>query len=304
MDSWDVKPLETYDFPETSKDDDDEEGSAEIEKGRQTFIHMVSLTQIIAEILDQFFTLNAVRRNEDLPDVLERAKPMQIRLEEWFSSLPKMLSVDEIKPRKLSSVGYLHLAYHTAEITLHRAILRSHVFPNQNSDLILTTRRAAGTRFITALDFVQRLRQEHLQSFWHFSSSISLAIIGIFAAVLAVTGIDSDERESYISMLAEYRWILRVSNSGTSVMNYAVGVLDKTSQLLEQQMKDEETRKQLETQESAEEEVFSSSNDPVSVLEDFEFTETDAQQLGYSQNLSGLPMYDIDGLFMFHSIGL
>lgn len=300
MDSWDVEPLEISDFPETSKDNDDEEGSAEIEKGRQTFVHMVSLTQIVAEILDQFFTLKSVRRKEKLPGVLERAKPIQARLEDWFSSLPKILSVDEIKPRRLSS-GYLHLAYHTAEITLHRAIIRSHTIPNPNSDLILTTRHAAGTRFIKALDFVQRLRQEHLQSFWHFSSSISLAIIGIFAGVLAVTSADSDERESYVSMLAEYRWILRVSNSGTSVVKYAVGVLDKTSQLLEQQMGDVDLRKELKTQEN---EVSPLGYGWINSLEERELNEADTQQVAYNQDLGALSMYNIDELFMFRDTEL
>src|ERR1051325_3746135 len=126
MEEWDVQPLDISDFPETFKDDDDEEGSAEIEKGRQTFVQMVSLTQIVAEIMDEFFTLKAARRQESLPEVLERAKAIQLKLRDWFSNLSSSLSVDETKPRRLSSVGYLHLAYYTAEITLHRAILRSH----------------------------------------------------------------------------------------------------------------------------------------------------------------------------------
>ena len=66
MDDWDVRPLEVSDFPETAQDDDDEEGSAEIEKGRQTFVQMVALTQIVAEILDQFFTLKVLRREKSI----------------------------------------------------------------------------------------------------------------------------------------------------------------------------------------------------------------------------------------------
>ncbi|CAG8957290.1 hypothetical protein HYFRA_00010713 [Hymenoscyphus fraxineus] len=297
MDSWDVRPLVVSDFPETSKDDDDEEGSAEIEKGRQTFVYMVSLTMIVSEILDQFFTLAAIRRRDNLPAVLERARPIQMRLKDWFSSLPQMLSVDDIKPRKLSSVGYLHLAYYTAEITLHRAILRSHSFPSPDSDLILMTRRTAGTRFSSALDFVQRLRQEHLQSFWHFSSSCSLAIIGVFAGILAITSTDPQERDSYISRLAEYRWILRVSNTGSSVMKYAVGVLDKTSQLLDQQIKKEGSRRESEIQESPALEVSPAYSGSVSVgVEDRGWGESsviDPQHMGYSHDLKNFPMYDM-----------
>jgi hypothetical protein len=246
-DDWEVQPLEVSDFPETSKDDDDEEGSAEIEKGRQTFVQMVSLTQIVADILEQFFTLKSIRRQESLSAVLEKVKPIQMRLKDWYSNLPYILSVDDTKPRRLSSVGYLHLAYYTAEITLHRAILRSHAMPDPNVDLILITRQAANMRFTSALDFVKRLKQEHLQSFWYFSSSISLAILGIFAGVLTVTSLDEQERKSYIAMLAEYRWILRISSTGAGLLKYSLAVLDANVQLLEQKMQSPVISRENET---------------------------------------------------------
>jgi hypothetical protein len=236
---WDVRALESSDFPETAKDDDLEEGSAEIEKGKQTFLHMVSLSEIVAEILDQFFTLKAVRSQQSTQDVLERVKPLQLKLKAWYSNLPLTLSVDETVPRKLSSVGYLHLAYYTAEITLHRAILRSHSahVPNPIADLYVIPRRAAATHFTAALDFVKRLKAEHLQSFWYFSSSLSLAIIGLFAAILCMTSRHGDqaERDAYLSKLAEYRWVLRINATSADFMKYAVGMLDSRSQLLEQQ---------------------------------------------------------------------
>lgn len=241
---WDVRPLDSSDFPETAKDDDVEEGSAEIEKGKQTFLQMVTLSEIVAEILDRFFTLKALRRQDSTQEVLERAKPLQLKLRAWHANLPPVLSVEETVPRKLSSVGYLHLAYYTAEITLHRVILRTHRLRvtaalNPPVDLRVITRRAAGTRFTTALDFVKRLKAEHLQSFWYFSSSLSLAIIGLFAGILCATSYDSagelEEREAYMSKLAEYRWILRINATSADFMKYAVSVLDARSQLLEQQ---------------------------------------------------------------------
>jgi hypothetical protein len=108
---WEVRSLEISDFPETSEDDDDEDGSAEIGKGRQIFMNMVSLTEIVSDIIEQFFTLKSIRRNDSLSTVLEKAKPIQMRLKEWHSHLTSTLSVDDTKPRRLSSVGYLHLAY-------------------------------------------------------------------------------------------------------------------------------------------------------------------------------------------------
>lgn len=246
-DDWDVRPLDATDFPETAKDDDKEEGSADIEKGKRTFLYMVALTDIVADILDSFFTLKVLRKPRSIHDVLDVAKPIQLRLKAWHTNMPPGLSVDETVPRKLSSVGYLHLAYYTAEITLHRAILRCHsTSPPGSADtqqLYAITRHAAEARFVSALDFIKRLKAEHFQSFWYFSSSISLVIIGIFAGVLCAMcrGEDGDEeaalavREDYMAKLAEYRWVLRISATGAEFMKYAVGILDAGSQLLEEQ---------------------------------------------------------------------
>jgi hypothetical protein len=250
MDDWDVTPLELSDFPETAQDDDDEEGSAEVEKGRQTFVHMVALTQILAEILDRFFTLKALRRDQSIEEVFEKARPIHLRLKTWHANLPPALSIDDTTPRRLSSVGYLHLAYYTVETTLHRAILRSYPinsplssgFPSQDAEIQKLTRGAANTCFISALTFITSLKPEHLQSFWYFSSSLSLAIIGIFASILCVTSSTQEEREAHIARLAEYRWTLRISSTGADFMKYAVGVLDNVNQLLEEGQKQEEEK--------------------------------------------------------------
>jgi len=303
MDDWEVTPLDISDFPETSKDDDDEEGSAEIEKGRQTFVQMVSLTEIVADILDQFFTLKAIRKKEHLPPVLDRAKSIQIRLKHWFSNLPPSLSVDDTKPRRLSSVGYLHLAYYTAEVTLHRAILRSHSLPNPNADIVLITREAAGKRFTSALDLVKRLKQEHLQSFWYFSSSISLAVVGVVAGVLAVTSLDEEEHKFYMSLLAEYRWILRISSTGAEFMKYAVGLLDASSQLLGQQIEAASSRQQLEAQyNGVGNDILPPSGSSIMSPEDgdwIEGTEFHPQQLDYSPDLIDPNPYDMHEFFAF-----
>lgn len=103
--NWDVMPLEVRDFPETSKDDDDEEGSSEVEKGRLIFVNLISLTMIMAEILDTFFTLKGTKRLRSTMEVLEKAKPIQMRLKTWHTKLPPSLSIDETKSRKLSSAG-------------------------------------------------------------------------------------------------------------------------------------------------------------------------------------------------------
>jgi hypothetical protein len=228
-DNWEVRLLESSDFPETAQDDDDEEGSSEIEVGKQMFLSMIALTEIAAEIMDQLFTSRVVKMNLSTVEVLDRAKPLQIRLKEWYSELPLSLHMGETKARKLSSNGYLHLAYFAAEITLHRAVIRSHGVSSPDEDLRSITRSAAKARFTSAVEFVKRLRPEHLQSFWYFASKLNLAIIGTFGNVLWITSSSEDEREFYASQLAEYRWILRVSSTAAEFMRYTVTQLDASS---------------------------------------------------------------------------
>ena len=110
LDDWAVKPVELRDFPETAEDDDEEEGSSEIENGRLMFMNMISLTEILTDILDTFFTLRAIAEIERegqnaIMLTLEKAKPIQLRLKEWHSKLPQILAVGQTKARKLSSTG-------------------------------------------------------------------------------------------------------------------------------------------------------------------------------------------------------
>jgi hypothetical protein len=51
---WAVEPLTEDDFPETPDDEDHEEGSGEIEAGRLSFQMLISLSEIVNEILRAF----------------------------------------------------------------------------------------------------------------------------------------------------------------------------------------------------------------------------------------------------------
>jgi hypothetical protein len=107
---WEVQPLGEDDFPENAADEDDEDGSTEVEKGRTLFCEMIKLTEILANILSRFYTLRAEheaarRANEGVRWVLEIAKPLQLALRQWFSSLPAVLKMENLAARKLSSTG-------------------------------------------------------------------------------------------------------------------------------------------------------------------------------------------------------
>ncbi|KAI9798288.1 MAG: Fungal specific transcription factor [Piccolia ochrophora] len=236
--NWAVRDVTNDDFPETATDDDEEEGSSEVEKGRALFTEMISLTEILAEILKRFFSLkalSALKQGEGHPmrKVLEKVKPIQLRLKVWFANLPSCLQMESKKIRKLSSNGYLHLAYFTVEITLHRAIVRSLHTSTTDSSLVEVCRSAAKARLIAAMEFVDSLKPELLQSFWYFASRANFTIIGAFAGLLCATASNEEEADFYRGKLKEYHWMLKVSSRGTDFMESAVTALDVTLKLLD-----------------------------------------------------------------------
>lgn len=221
--TWHIKHVKADDFPE--RHESDQEGSAEVESGRLLFMEFIKLTEIIEDMTDNLFTVRSVRLLVQTEKILEEIKPLQIRLRTWYHNLPPQLSMSVSRPRKLSSNGYLHLAYFATEITLHRRIIRS---LNSKSPpmLLKICREAARQRLIAAMDFVRNLRPEHLQAFWYSSSASNFALIGSFAALLHVTAEASEEADFYKSKIRDYRWVLRVSASGFEPMAGAMRLLD------------------------------------------------------------------------------
>jgi hypothetical protein len=110
LENWCVKSVEARDFPESSEEDEEEEGSSDIETGHLTFINMISLTEILTDILGAFFTLRATaslsnKRENAMTATLEKAKPIQLRLKDWHARLPPCLGISETRARKLSPTG-------------------------------------------------------------------------------------------------------------------------------------------------------------------------------------------------------
>jgi hypothetical protein len=106
--NWALRPVSGDDFPE--RHEDDQEGSSEVEQGRIMFSQMIVLTEILTEVLESIFTVKATREiaeagDDGLSIILDKAKPVQLRLKEWFSQLPDCLSMESSSIMKLSSVG-------------------------------------------------------------------------------------------------------------------------------------------------------------------------------------------------------
>lgn len=240
--NWAVKAMSEADVTEDAQTNpnfanETDEEKDDIEQGLLLFTQMINLTSIMAEIMDTFYTqaaisdfANAGKNSTRL--ILERAKPVQIKLKDWFAKLPTPLRMDNVTAKKLSSTGFLHLAYFATEITLHRRIVQSLSDSASDPYLSYICRSAAKTRLISAMDFVNRLRPEHLQAFWYFPSKINFTLIGTFGGLLWATAPAKEEAEFYRMRLREYRWTLSVSSERAEFLEYAVQMLDTSRSML------------------------------------------------------------------------
>ncbi|KAL2829322.1 fungal-specific transcription factor domain-containing protein [Aspergillus pseudoustus] len=223
---WTVEPLSEDDFPETPEDEDQEEGSGEIEAGRLSFQMLISLSEIVNEILRAFYSARAMKTTRKVRNLLQIAKPIQIRLREWRRDLPTSLNLESARARKKSPIGSLHLAYYAVEISLHRAIILGLQGSSCDPSIISICREAARERAVTSIEFVKGLTAEQIQSFWHFSSAMNLVYIGIFTALLYLTSQTIEETQVYKKHLEEYRWTLRVMSRAANFVDFAVRRLD------------------------------------------------------------------------------
>ncbi|PHH51580.1 Transcriptional activator protein DAL81 [Ceratocystis fimbriata CBS 114723] len=246
--NWAVRQLCDYDFPDVEWDEEDVEERARIEQGRVLFVNMVHLTQILSQILDTFYTLHAMQASpaismQETQAILAQAKPIQLKLKDWYATLPQTIRMDSTyysnpsSPSRFSSIGYLHLAYFATEITLHRRIIRSFSANPDATDPYVSQicRSAAKARLISAMDFVNRLMPQHLRSFWYFASKTNFALIGTFGSLLWATASAQEEADWYRRRLGEYRWTLSVSSKpgeGKGLTQFAMGMLDISTGLL------------------------------------------------------------------------
>lgn len=95
---WAVPQLDEDDFPK-SVGSDVEVSAEDVRRGQDLFRQLAALTEILATILDTFYTLKAMREvAEASPNgtqlILERAKPVQIKLKHWFTRLPSNLKME------------------------------------------------------------------------------------------------------------------------------------------------------------------------------------------------------------------
>ena len=114
---WAVATLSSEDFNEEYTTADQkimaEEEDEEEEKSRLIFAQMIELTGIMAEVIDVFYTQRAIAEfdrggHHATRMILEKAKPVQLKLKEWFARLPSIARMDTYSGGKLSSNGKYH----------------------------------------------------------------------------------------------------------------------------------------------------------------------------------------------------
>lgn len=183
----------------------------EVKDRKQLFQNYVSLSIVLGEILDTFYTLGAMSVTNNIEYVLKLAKPLQLKLKEWYQNLPPKLSINHLESGKFNSNAALTLAYFGTEICLHRKILTtldSDKSPMNSPELKKVCREAANSRVLAAIDFVEELKPEHINGFWYSCSSNNLSLIGSFIALLYCTSETSEEKLIFRNYLKRYIYIL------------------------------------------------------------------------------------------------
>ncbi|KAK4175823.1 fungal-specific transcription factor domain-containing protein [Triangularia setosa] len=232
--NWRLPVLTLDDFPESAADDDDKEGSSEVEKGRLLFIHLTRLTMIMTQALESLYGPDDTRiqetvRSAGVQGLLELVKPLVVQLKEWARSLPPQLRMSDVKTRKLCSSGYLHLSYFVTEIIIHRHIIGN--LDAAPSPLLALCRDAGRARLERAIAFVDALKPEHLQAFWWFAAPKSLAYIRTYGGLLWATSATQEEAEFYQKKLGDFRWGLKVRAKGVGFVTAALKEMESLSEI-------------------------------------------------------------------------
>lgn len=126
------------------------------------FVATASLTTILSDVLDTFYTLKAVDGIKNLPSemLLSLLSGFQTRLTAWNENHLARLSDTNTF---LDSSGSTILAYHTVEIVVLRAVLRSLPMEDKGYQ---TVRNQAKAVLMDVVHFLEKLNVSRLRAFW------------------------------------------------------------------------------------------------------------------------------------------
>ena len=260
-DDWDVAPLTDDDFAELDKNPPGPETPANMSCFH--FIKLIELTMIVDDILRDLFSLKATKAlHISLEATLEVAKPLRIRLTEWYQSLPVGLlpqpspgSPDSSRRRslhhELDGNGSLYLAYITAKIELFRAMLRPRV-TDTNATAVSALRTGALAVAKEVSEFLEGLNARELEAFWASCKSnlgpsqlgssghpkateiltslpdarTNFTIASSFMVLLFVTSPNLSDANECLGLLNAWRSLLRIKSRSCDLLNLALLRLD------------------------------------------------------------------------------
>lgn len=112
---------------------------------------------------------------KSLEATLEVAKPLRLKLSQWYKDYLEKDRVSSVKIRKahdLDGEGSLHLAYITAKIELFRAMLRPKIDVQTQASTAL--RQGAIALAKEVFEFLDALDASHLEAFWPSCKELNL----------------------------------------------------------------------------------------------------------------------------------
>lgn len=164
------------------------------------FTLMCKLSVIVSDI----HTLVIDSRNlSSMEDLLIRVKPIQMNLRRFHQDL-EPTQHGEHTLATLSNFS-AHLFYISAEVILHRLIItRMSQYANVEAQLVEVCQSAAEARLNAAVDLVMSMKSQHIQHLFAFNSANSIALIGVFAALMATTATNPEKKQAYTDQLRAY----------------------------------------------------------------------------------------------------
>jgi Fungal specific transcription factor domain/Fungal Zn(2)-Cys(6) binuclear cluster domain len=230
-DNWDVQPCSSTDFPEFAKAEDLAAGGLAASTGWRMFLHHIEISQILKDVMRNYYTAAATRRGGSLDSMgviaaVDLAKPILARLRQWHASLPQDLSFNSSRPRSLCPSASLHLAYHAVIVALYRALVRI-LTPETPPSLHTAVRTAARVKVQTAVELLSTMRPEHTAAFWGRAAAHQVAMIGGLAGLLWATSETADEMTWCAARIEDLKWALKVRGMAAPFARQALRLLER-----------------------------------------------------------------------------
>ncbi|OAP55491.1 hypothetical protein AYL99_10464 [Fonsecaea erecta] len=255
-DNYDVAPLTAADFIYSDETDPSRQpqhggGPEGIEPPLSHFYHLTRLTAILSDIQTAFFTVAASKRTErDFRLSIDLAKPIRRRLKEWKTAFDSYLDTRNLPSHQSNSTATrsrssgldgdasLGLSYLVTNIILFRALLRplESNLPSSSSSSSSSeagrdaVRTGARTCCVEAVAFVESLRRNVWDAFWHSWSRAGFAMLSSMMIRLLITSTDAGEVDDVNALIRRWRWALRTGggSAGNVLMSLALLRLDRS----------------------------------------------------------------------------